>query len=164
MPLPLVASAAAAFTAVCPPSLIPSWIQDLNTLAGLIGFAITVGVWWQVRHVRHSFRSRARIPQLADRLKQQRRTLEALLQQSPDSIVGVQQVLSVAGALLNNALPVLPRRCKRSTKDALRTLAQASRVLDDGGLARKKAVAAAFGALCAAVVDLDQVSLDLKWS
>jgi hypothetical protein len=74
MQLSLAATAAAAFTAACPPSLIPTWIKDLNTLA------------------------------------------------------------------------------------------RASRVLDDGGLARKKALAAAFGALCAAVVDLDQVSLDLKWN
>lgn len=41
----LAATAAAVLAAACPQSLFPSWVQDLNTLVGLISFAITIGTW-----------------------------------------------------------------------------------------------------------------------
>ncbi|WP_431258126.1 hypothetical protein ACQ86G_26820 [Roseateles chitinivorans] len=78
MQSPAVAKAAVALLAACPPSLIPQWVQDANTVAGLIGFAITIVVWWQVRSVRLSFQAKARLPGLADAIGAARKTLGAL--------------------------------------------------------------------------------------
>ncbi len=70
------ATAAAALLAACPPSLIPQWVQDINTLVGLIGFAITLVVWWQVRSVQLSFQAKARLPGLADAIGASRKELD----------------------------------------------------------------------------------------
>ena len=163
MPYPL-AAAAAVFSTACPPSLIPSWIQDINTLAGLISFAMTVGVWWQVRNVRLSFRTRARLPQLVDDLRLQRQLLEDMLGTAPLPAVGVQRTLATAGALLGHALPVAPRRTQHSVHGAMRALALAAHAVGAGAPPRGRELAAAFGALCTAEVDLNQVSLDLNWT
>ncbi len=156
-------TAAAAFAAACPPSPIPQGVQDVNTLAGLMSFAITVGVWWQVRIVRLSFRTRARLPQLVDDLRQQRQMLEDLLKTSTPSPVNAQRALATTVALLGNALSVVPKRSKRCLKDARRAVMVAARELGMDGAARRKELAAAFAALCVVEVDLNQVSLDLQW-
>ena len=53
------------------PSIIPQWIQDLNTVLGIAGFLITVIVMFQVASIRRSFKSRAI---LADLIKELQKT------------------------------------------------------------------------------------------
>lgn len=45
-------------------SQIPQWIQDLNTVLGIVGFFITVIVMLQVRAIRKTFCAKARLPKV----------------------------------------------------------------------------------------------------
>lgn len=50
-------------------SNIPQWIQDINTIFGVVGFFITLYVMREVRSIRNSFRSRARLPEIVKDLE-----------------------------------------------------------------------------------------------
>jgi len=159
-----IAEGVAAFMVACPPSLIPPIVQDLNTLVGLVGFAITLGVWWQVRAVRSSFRTRARLPQLVSDLQAQLQCLEKLIGDSAPAELDTQRVLASAGALLRSAIPVAPKHSRKAVRHAIKALDGAATEATQGDASRHRRLLDAFGALCAAAVNLDQHALDLNWT
>ena len=159
-----IAEGVAAFTVACPPSLIPSVIQDLNTLVGLVGFAITLGVWWQVRSVRLSFRTRARLPQLVSDLRAQLHCLEKLIGESAPADLDTRRVLASAEALLRSAIPVAPRHSRQAVRHAIKALDSAAAEATRCTASQHRRLLEAFGALCAAAVNLDQHALDLNWT
>ncbi|MDH0866132.1 hypothetical protein [Mitsuaria sp. GD03876] len=163
MQLLLAATAAAALAAACPPSLIPVWIQDLNTLAGLISFAITVGVWWQVRNVRLAFRSKARLPMLAIELGIARESLDKALRSTPVSLLELHKILGQAAALLASAKGLGPLDSSVHIREAMGAVQRARDRLTRSLPYDAGALSAALGALKAAETGLEQSSQDLEW-
>jgi hypothetical protein len=118
MQSPALATAVAALLAACPPSLIPQWIQDLNTVVGLIGFAITLVVWWQVRNVRLSFEIKGRLPRLITDIRASRKAIETILTQTPTPRQELQIESARVFALLDSAAELAPFRSRRLVRTA----------------------------------------------
>ena len=163
MQCPLIAMAAATLAVVCPPSLIPQWIQDINTAAGLISFAITIGVWWQVRNVRLSFRSRAQLPSITEKLTLSLAALDRMLEEPAVPWPPLRQELLSASARLETALPFATPESREIAKVAIRDIRETvGRVDLDSS---RVAVGADDGrnALNRALIHLSQASADLQW-
>jgi len=161
MQSPALAKAAAALLAACPPSLIPQWIQDANTLVGLIGFAITVAVGWQVRNVRQSFRSRARLPAITKDLEIKVLGLSALLDSPKPPWIVLRAALSSTSATLEIALPFAPSRARTPVREAIRYAAEAVADLDGEKAGASKASARARDELHRALLHLNEASVSL---
>jgi ABC-type histidine transport system ATPase subunit len=63
--------------------MLPEWIKDLETLFSLLAFAITVYVMYEVRAIRNSFKSRARLPEIIKDLSASGSSISKLLKDWP---------------------------------------------------------------------------------
>jgi hypothetical protein len=159
MQSPALALAAAALLAACPPSLVPQWIQDVNTLVGLVGFAITIVIWWQVRNVKQSFRSRARLPDITGDLKTKVVDLSALLDRPQPPWIVLRAALSSISATLEIALPFAPPRARTPVRDAIRCATKAVAELDLEKAGASRSSARARDAMNRALLHLTEISV-----
>ena len=91
------------------PSILPQWLQDLNTALGIAGFVITVIVMLQVSGIKRSFRSRARLPEIVKDLEKAGSSLNATLAAWPAQKNDARSHIKIAATLLESAIRLLPR-------------------------------------------------------
>ncbi|ANH66910.1 hypothetical protein [Mitsuaria sp. 7] len=163
MQSPALATAVAALLAACPPSLIPQWIQDLNTLVGLIGFAITIVVWWQVRSVRLSFQAKARLPGLADEICASRKELDKASKAAGTTRQDLHQMFGGIATLLATAGELMPSRSRAPVNEAILAVKAARVQLDSTPRCHALDLGKTLGALKAAETGVFQTSLALDW-
>lgn len=163
MQSPALAKAAAALLAACPPSLIPQWIQDVNTLVGLIGFAITLVVWWQVRNVKLSFRARVHLPHIADKLQISLDLLDELLNEPELKWLPLRKAFSAASARIETALPYASTTSRRAATDAIQTVADMIHRIDSNPSRITLDTSDARIAIERALTHLSQASDNLFW-
>lgn len=112
------------------PSAIPQWIQDLNTLLGVIGFFITVAVMWQVSSIRMSFRARARLPEIIKELEKVGTTLNSSLEGWPLRKNSARSQIKIAASLIQGALPFVSGAVRRKIVIDQKKLVLAAREFD----------------------------------
>lgn len=144
-------------------SQIPQWIQDLNTVLGIIGFFITVIVMFQVRLIRSSFRARARLPKLIADLNKAGSALSKDLGNWPASKNDGGAQVKVAASLIASAIPLVPRASRRSlsiTHDKLSIAVRdfASPTYDDPSSAWDL-----YGDILSILAGLNQIEQNLFW-
>ena len=158
-----LATASAALLAACPPSLIPQWIQDLNTLLGLIGFAITIVVWWQVRNVKTSFQAKARLPFLATAIGASCEELDAAMKKTDVTKPDLHLIFGQVSALLATARVLMPKRSRSPVDEAIDAVKAARRQLSGTQPWHAADWGTALGALKAAQIGVMETSLALDW-
>ena len=142
---------------------IPQIVQDLNTLMGIIGFFITVVVMLQVRSIRQSFRSRARLPQITKDLSKAGSTLNKELAGWPANKNGGHEQIKVASSLIDDALPFVPRNSRGRIKVINKKLKVASRDFYNLHYDSPDAVWDLYSDIQVVIVSLNQIEKDLKW-
>lgn len=45
-------------------SMLPSWVVDIATIATILGFFLTIMVWYQVKWIKLSYKNKARLPEI----------------------------------------------------------------------------------------------------
>ncbi|HEY0884172.1 MAG TPA: hypothetical protein VGE20_02760 [Ramlibacter sp.] len=112
-------------------SYLPQWLNDLNTVLGLVGFVITVVVLIQVASIRRSFRARARLPEIIKELQKTGSTLNGNLEAWPARKNDARAQIKVASSLIQSALPFVQGDVRKHIRDAHSKLAIATRSFDD---------------------------------
>lgn len=100
------------------PSAIPQWIQDMETGLSLLGFGITLYVLFEVKFIKNTFLSRARLPELIKDLQKAGSVLNGQLDQWPAQRNEALCQIKVAASLLKSASTMLP---KSERKELLKT-------------------------------------------
>ena len=157
-----IAEGVAAFTAACPPSLIPSVVQDLNTLVGLVGFAITLGVWWQVRSVKRAFRSKARLPALISELDSVCLDLGLAIDSAQENTQALHVLLGHSAGLLAAGRKLGSSDARPMVNAAIAAVHRARRGMNRNNEDWEQ-LAVALGALKAAETSLGQDIKDMNW-
>lgn len=163
MQSPALATAVAALLAACPPSLIPQWIQDLNTVVGLIGFAITLVVWWQVKNVRLSFRLRVRIPAITKSLDETLALLDKELDLQDRNRRRLRSTFSSSFAHLEAVLPIAPSPARQAVEQAIDFVAKAMDALENCSAVDEGVEVEARDAVGRAAIQLHHASENLLW-
>ena len=163
MQSPALAKAAAALFAACPPSLIPQWLQDVNTVAGLISFAITLIVWWQVRRMRLSFQSRVHLPAIADKLQVSLDVLDEMLNEPEFKWLPLRSAFAAASARIETALPFASSTSRRAANDAIQSIAAVILRIDRNPSRMTLDTSDARIAIHRALTHLSQASDNLSW-
>lgn len=91
------------------PSAIPQWIQDINTGLSLLGFGITLYVLFEVKFIKSTFLSRARLPELIRDLEKAGSVLNGQLGQWPAQRNEALCQIKVAASLLKSASAMVPK-------------------------------------------------------
>lgn len=91
------------------PSAIPQWIQDMNTGLSLLGFGITLYVLFEVKFIKNTFLSRARLPELIRDLEKAGSVLNGQLGQWPSQRNEALCQIKVAASLLKSASAMVPK-------------------------------------------------------
>lgn len=91
------------------PSVIPQSIQDVNTGLSLLGFAITLYVLFEVKFIKNTFLSRARLPELIRDLSKAGSILNGHLGGWPAQRNEALCQIKVAASLLESASPMVPK-------------------------------------------------------
>jgi hypothetical protein len=98
-------------------SNIPQWLQDLDTVLGLVGFIITVALMFQVRTIKRSFLSRARLPVLIKDLEKAGTTLNGHLANWPQRKNHARTQIKIAATLVRSAAQLLPAGDRKSIEE-----------------------------------------------
>ncbi|WP_208279768.1 hypothetical protein [Massilia oculi] len=144
-------------------SYLPQIIHDINTVAGITGFFITVLVMLQVRSIRQTFLARARLPQINKDLRKAGSELNKHLTNWPNHKTNGHQQIKIAASLIDGALPLIPRSARRESKAIKKKLAQASRDFHSLTYDYPNIVWDLYSDIQVVIVNLDQIEKNLKW-
>lgn len=90
------------------PSVIPQWVQDINTGLSILGFGITLYVLFEIKLIKNTFLSRARLPEIIRDLESAGSTLSDQLGQWPSQRNEAICQIKVAASLLKSASFMVP--------------------------------------------------------
>lgn len=145
------------------PSVFPQWAQDINTFLGLVGFIITVYVLIEVRSIKRSFMSRARLPEIVQALERAGSDLNANLSNWPSRRNEARSQVKIAASLLKSVATFLP---KGEREEALRVhhkLNIAAQTFDDPIFNKAGRVWDLYSDIQSIITTLTQVSKNLSW-
>lgn len=106
-------------------SVLPQWLQDVETTLSLIGFVLTYVVFQAVREVRLSFQRRTRLPEIRRDLVKFASSLSTALAASDKESVKIE--VRAATAILKTARRLLPKDDKSEVTAILRRIDIAKR-------------------------------------
>lgn len=146
-----------------PTSVIPQWLQDLNTVLGMVGFLITIAVMYQVSAIKRSFRSRARLPQIIKELQRAGSSLNETLADWPERKNDARAHLKVAASLLQATLPLLPRASRAALKLVHRKLVSSIRSFNEVTFDSPDAAWDLYSDIQSSITHLNQAMRNLNW-
>lgn len=144
-------------------SVFPQWVQDLNTGFGVLGFFITVYVTFQVRSIKRSFLSRARLPELVQDLEKAGSALSASLDGWPIRKNHARSQIKIAASLLHSATSILPKDERKIASAANMKLRSAAERLDTAEFECADLVWDLYADVQSTITSLKQVSKNRKW-
>lgn len=145
------------------PSVFPQWAQDINTGLGVFGFLITVYVMIEVRSIKRSFLSRARLPELVRDLEKAGSALNASLDGWPLRRNDARSQIKIAASLLHSATSILPKEERRIASAANEKLRAAAERFDRPEFEQADPVWDLYSDVQSTITSLKQVSKNLKW-
>lgn len=103
-------------------SFFPQWIQDINTGLSLVGFLITVYVLIEVRSIKKSFLSKARLPELISDLEKSGSIISKNLNNWPEQQHHFVHQVKISISLLNTTVEFTPTAQKVKIKNTVKKL------------------------------------------
>ena len=146
-----------------PQSLFPQWLHDIGLIAGLLGFLITVVVMWEVRAIKRSFRSKARLPEVTRDLEKIGSALNGTLENWPSKRHLARGHLKVAASLINATLPLLTNPERKLAKSMRHKLTIAARQFEDQRFDNAAEVWDLYSDIQSTIASLNQVARNMKW-
>jgi hypothetical protein len=144
-------------------SQIPQWIQDVNTVLGIVGFFITVIVMFQVRSIRQSFRAKARLPKIIEDLNKAGSALSKNLGNWPANKNDGGAQVKVAASLIASAIPLVPRASRRSLSITHDKLSNAVRDFSSAAYDDPSSAWDLYGDILSILAGLNQIEQNLIW-
>lgn len=145
-------------------SVIPQWLQDLNTALSLLGFLITLYVLFEVKRIKASFKARARLPDLIRELGRAGSALSASLDQWPSQRHEAFGQVKIAATLLGSTLEIVSATDRKELKRVKAKLSKAGK----GYLLRPQSTPAdtmwdLYSDVQSCLTSLTQISKNKKW-
>lgn len=144
-------------------SAIPMWLQDLNTILGMVGFVITVVVMIQVASIKRSFRSRARLPEVIKELQKTGSVLNANLDGWPARKNDALMQFKVSAVLVRSAIPLVAGDTKKQLKAIHKKLDAAVQSFHDPKYQNLDAAWDLYSDVQQVITSLSQSVRSLKW-
>lgn len=144
-------------------SVFPQWIQDVNTVLGLVSFVITLLVMRQVNSIRNSFRARARLPEIVKELEKVGSNLNACLEGWPVRKNDGRSQIKIAATLIQGALPFISGSTKRQIVLDRKKLVEAALMFDSQSYDRPDPAWDLYSDIQSTIVSLKQSARNLNW-
>lgn len=144
-------------------SWFPQWLHDTGLALGLVGFVITLIVMWEVRTIKRSFRSRARLPEVIRDLEKCGSSLSKTLQNWPSMRHLSRGHVKVAASLLHSSLPLLAKPERKTAIVMHSKFAIAAQHFDGPEFDQATAVWDLYSDIQSTIASLNQVASNVKW-
>ena len=141
----------------------PKWINNLATIATIVGFLITVYVSWSVRSIRHSYRQRARLPELSQDLSSAGSKLSRSLASSSFDRHDAHIQLNVAATLIEAIAKISVYPDKRAHRRSAKRIRKIVRGLERNGDGAEDQAWTAYGEVQQVIVSVEQAIKSSKW-
>jgi hypothetical protein len=132
-------------------------------LFGLAGFVITLIVMLQVSSIKHSFKSRARLPEIIEDLEKTGSKLSTQLQDWPLQKNNARLQIKVAASLIQRALPFVSGPARRQITKDQKKLAGAAKEFDNLRYNNPDLVWDLYSDIQSIITSLKQSARDLTW-
>jgi hypothetical protein len=144
-------------------SIFPQWAADINTAFSFVGFLITGYVMVEVRFIRQSFRSKARLPEIITELERVGSTLNALLANWSSGRNDALLTIKNAAVLLKTAAALLPRSERAEPMRIHRRLREAARLFHQPQFLGHDSGWDIYSDIQSSITSLNQVRRNLNW-
>lgn len=141
----------------------PKWVENIATIATIIGFFITLYVMWTVRSIRLSYLQRARLPEIHQSLSEAGTQISRILSASSTfDARGAHVQLKVASALIRTLVALTNNPDKRGYKRSERIVRKAVGKIEaaSGGIDETWA---AYSEVQMVLASVDQAIKSSKW-
>lgn len=145
------------------PSAIPQWIQDANTALSLLGFAITLYVLFEVKFIKNTFLSRARLPELVRDLTKAGSTLNGHLGEWPSQRNEALCQIKVAASLLKSASAMVPKTEKHELIKTHKKLTAAAQSFSSGHNISTDVVWDLYSDIQSSIASMTQIAKNKRW-
>ena len=144
-------------------SFIPQWIQDVNTGLSLLGFAITLYVLFEVKFIKNTFLSRARLPELIRDLTKAGSTLNGHLGEWPAQRNEALCQIKVAASLLKSASAMVPKTEKQELLQTHKKLTGAAQSFASGKDISTDLICDLYSDIQSSIASMTQISKNNRW-
>ncbi|MGU9887367.1 hypothetical protein [Serratia marcescens] len=103
-------------------SFFPSWIIDISTAMTILGFILTVIVFYKVRYIKKSFMNRARLPDIYKNITIKTSSISRLIPDWNNSKNKINEELTTCIALLEVLMTRTPPELKQIIRELLSKL------------------------------------------
>ena len=138
-------------------------IQDLNTGLSFLGFVITLFVLFEVKSIKDTFLSRARLPELIRDLGKAGSTINSYLGQWPVQRNEARCQIKVAASLMKSASTMLPKIEKNEVLLTHKKLVDAAQHFSDHRYADVEIVWDLYSDIQSSIASMTQVSKNNRW-
>lgn len=145
------------------PSIIPQWIQDVDTGLSILGFIITLYVLAEVKLIKNTFLSRARLPELIKDLQKAGSTLNSHLGGWPSQRNEAVCQIKVAASLLKSASSIMPKAERGELLQAHRKLKNAAQAFFSGREISADLAWDLYSDIQSSIASIIQVSKNNRW-
>lgn len=145
------------------PSVIPQWIQDVNTGLSLLGFAITLYVLFEVKFIKDTFLLRVRLPELIRDLTKAGSTLNGHLGEWPAQRNEALCQIKVAASLLKSASIMVPKTEKNELLQTQMKLTGAAQSFVSGEDISTDLIWDLYSDIQSSIASMNQIAKNNRW-
>lgn len=145
-------------------SFFPKWVEDINTGFSILGFLITLYVAYEVRDIKASFLSKARLPEYIKDLKTVGSSLSASLNNWPTDKNTAHEQIKIAVTILISSSPIIPKRDRSTIDDTIKKLKKTKDEFHSNPQCNESNhVWDLYGDIQSCITCMSQVSKNMKW-
>lgn len=144
-------------------SVFPQWVQDINTGLSILGFAVTLFVLFEVKYIKNSFLSRARLPEVIKDLEKAGSILNGNLGQWPIQYNEARCQIKIAAVLMKSASKMLPANERKELLRTHKKLITAVQNFSQQQYTNVEAVWDLYSDIQSSIASITQVSKNNRW-
>lgn len=144
-------------------SVIPQWVQDVNTGLSILGFGITLYVLFEVKFIKNNFLARARLPELIKDLAKAGSTLNGQLGEWPAQKNEALCQIKIAASLLKSASAMVPKTESKELARTHKKLTDAAHAYSRQNDISTDAIWDLYSDIQSGIASLTQVSKNNRW-
>lgn len=145
-------------------SFFPKWVEDINTGFSILGFLITLYVAYEIREIKSSFLSKARLPEYIKDLKTAGSNLSTSLNNWPAEKNSAHEQIKIAVTILSSSSSIIPRRDRSTIDETIKKLKLTKNEFHSNPKCTESShVWDLYGDIQSCITCMTQVSKNMKW-
>ena len=145
-------------------SVLPQWVQNLSIVFSILGFIVTLYVLYEVKHIKNTFLSRARLPELINDLSKVGAILNNNLGEWSEQRGEALCQIKVAAGLMKSASTMLPKIQKQEVLQIhMKLNKEAQKFLQQSDENAKTTTWDLYSDIQSTIATITQVSKNNKW-